>query len=469
MPHNVGMIRQIAGDIHTVGMALLQAGKTREAAFQFRKALAMTPDFADAVISLGYCLHQLGKYDEAVLVYDAALEGTPTLVVAWNNRGNALLKLCRYAAAAESYSRALELAPELHDTRVALATCYQALGLVKEAMGACETVLKAAPGHAEAHWNRALLLLLKGDYRDGWREYEWRWRKRNFTSPQRDFPQPRWQGEPVAGKTILVHAEQGFGDMLQFCRYIPLVAALGAKVVFECHPPLVALMESLAGGDVSVVAMGEPLPLFDLQAPLMSLAMIFDTTVETIPCDVPYLAPPGGRLPFWQSQIIDSRCFKIGLCWAGKRYPDPGRSCPAELLAMLAEIPGVSWYSLQVGWGDALPLVMSDLTAHIRDFGDTAALVAQFDLIITVDTAVAHLAGAMGKECWVMLPNAPDWRWLLGRGDSPWYPTMRLFRQREVGAWRDVIRQVREALKDELCRTRSDWHEANWTERDTWT
>ena len=443
---------EIVWEIYSQGMALLQAGKLHGACIQFRKAVNMAPGFSDAAISLGYCLHLLGKYGEAVSVYDAALGSTPTLVAAWNNRGNALLELCHYADAAESYSRALELAPELHDTRVALATCYQALGLVKKAMNACEAVLKAAPGHAEAHWNKALLLLLEGDYRDGWREYEWRWRKRNFTSPLRDFSQPRWQGESVDGKTILVHAEQGFGDTLQFCRYIPLVAALGARVVFECHPPLAALMESLAGGNMSVVAMGDPPPPFDLQVPLMSLPMIFGTTVETIPCDVPYLAPPSERLSFWQSQIIDNGCFKIGLCWAGKRNPDPGRSCPAELLASLAEIPGVSWYSLQVGWGDDLPLAMSDLTAHIRDFGDTAALVAQFDLIITVDTAVAHLAGALGKPTWVMLPQAPDWRWMLVREDSPWYPTMRLFRQREAGAWAEVVRRVGEALGDEVPR-----------------
>lgn len=455
----------MAEGIHAVGLALLRSGKTREAAFQFRKAVAFVPDFSDAAISLGYCLHQLGRYDEAVAIYDAALDRTPAHVTAWNNRGNALLALCRYADAAESYSRALNLAPELHDARVALATCYQALGMVEEALDACEAVLEAEPEHAEAHWNRALLLLLKGDYAHGWPEYEWRWRKRNFTSPLRNFTQPCWRGEPIAGKTILVHAEQGFGDTLQFCRYIPLVAALGGRVVFECHPPLVALMKSLAGGNVVVVAMGEPLPPFDLQAALMSLPMIFDTTVDTIPRDVPYLAPPQERLSLWSSQIIDKNAFRIGMCWAGKSYPDPGRSCPVEVLAPLAEVEGVSWYSLQVGWEGALPLAMSDLTADIRDFGDTAALIARLDLIITVDTAVAHLAGALGKTTWVMLSHAPDWRWMLGREDSPWYPAMRLFRQQGAGAWEDLIRHVGEALKDRLCRTRNGWREANRMER----
>lgn len=439
-------MRELAQELHGVGLALLQAGRPREAVVPFRKALAIAPEFPDAAVSLGCALHLLGNYRDAVAAYDAALAIAPDLVPAWNNRGNALLALCRHGDALASYSRALELAPELHDARVALATCYQALGRVEEALAACEAVLGADSGHAEAHWNRALLLLLKGDYRQGWREYEWRWHKRGFTSPVRDFPRPRWQGEPISGTTILIHAEQGFGDTLQFCRYIPLVAARGSRVVFECHPPLAALMGGLAG-EVRVVPLGEPLPPFDLHVPLLSLAGIFDTTVECVPADVPYVAPPADRLPFWASQKIDNGCLRVGLCWAGKAYPDPGRSCPAEQLALLGEIDGVSWYSLQVGWEKALPLPMTDLTGHIRDFGDTAALIAQLNLVITVDTAMAHLAGAMGTQTWVMLPCAPDWRWMLGRDDSPWYPTMRLFRQTRPGDWTDVVQRIARALQ----------------------
>jgi Tfp pilus assembly protein PilF len=449
MPANDSTMRELAGEVHDVGLALLQAGRPREAIVQFRKALAMAPELPDVAVSLGCALHLLGNYQEAVAAYDAALAMAPALAPAWNNRGNALLALCRHGDAGASYSRALELAPELQDARVALATCYQALGRVEEALAACETVLEADPGHAEAHWNRALLLLLKGDYRQGWREYEWRWRKRGFTSPLRDFPQPRWQGEPIPGRTILVHAEQGFGDTLQFCRYVPLVAARGDQVVFECHPPLVPLMESLAGDSVRVIALGEPLPSFDLHIPLLSLAGIFDTTVESVPTEVPYVAPPADCLPFLAGQNIDNGCLRVGLCWAGKAYPDPGRSCPAELLTPLAEIDNVSWYSLQVGWERALPLPMTDFTGHIRDFGDTAALIAQLDLVITVDTSVAHLAGALGKPVWVMLPAyKTDWRWLDARSDSPWYPeVMRLFRQPRRGDWAGVLTPLRAALQ----------------------
>lgn len=435
------MEQTMAKGIHGLGLDFLQAGRFREAAFQFRKALNIAPEYQDAALCLGHCLHLLGEYEAALPVYEQLLAISSSNAAAWNNRGNTLLVMCRYAEAAASYSRALEIAPDLLDAQVALATCFQALGQLEKAMAACNAVLAAAPDNAEVHWNRALLLLLKGEYREGWREYEWRWQKRDFTSPRRNFVQPCWQGEPLVGRTILIHAEQGFGDTLQFCRYVPLVAELGAKVVFECHPQLVPLMENLAG-DICVVAMGQPLPPFDLTVPLLSLPLVFGTTVETIPDRVPYLTAPVARLPFWRAQIVDTKCFRIGLCWAGKSYPDPGRSCPTDLLAPLAEIKGMSWHSLQVGWDKPLPLPMTDCTGQIRDFGDTAALIAQLDLVITVDTAVAHLAGALGKPVWVMLPHSADWRWLLNRQDSPWYPTMRIFRQARLDSWQNAIQLV---------------------------
>lgn len=446
-PDDCAMAGEIAHELHGQGLSLLRQDRLREAAFHFRKALLMDPDFSDAALALGHCLHLQRSYPEALAVYGRLLAASPQAAAAWNNRGTTLLEMCRYGEAAESFTRALELAPAWHDARVALATCYQALGNVKEALAACETVLAAEPQHAEAHWNRSLLLLLNGIYREGWREYEWRWRKRGFTSPLRNFPQPRWQGEPAAGKTILIHAEQGFGDTLQFCRYIPLVAARGMRVIFECHPPLVELMERLSC-PLEVIALGQPLPAFDLQVPLLSLPLVFGTTLDSIPGQLPYLTAPIDRVVQWHGQIAGSGCVKVGLCWAGKGYPDPRRSCPAGLLSPLADIPDVSWYSLQVGWNGDLPLPMTDLTGQVRDFADSAALIAHLDLVISVDTAVAHLAGALGKPVRVMLPHAPDWRWLLGRDDSPWYPTMRLLRQSRPDSWRDVVRQAAEQLSD---------------------
>ena len=450
-PINLSTVTEMAKGMHDLGVTLLQAGNIRGALIPFKKALNMAPDFFDCSIAMASCLHMLGKYDEALSVYDTVLGNRPDLAAAWNNRGNTLLKLCRYEQAVESYSRALELAPGLLDARVALATCYQALGMVSEAMSACKAVLEVEPMHAEAHWNKALLLLLLGDYRQGWLEYEWRWQKRDFTSPLRDFAQLRWQGEEIAGKIILIHAEQGFGDTLQFCRYIPLVAARGARVIFECHPPLVPLMEELTGV-MTIVPAGQPLPSFDLHMPLLSLPLIFDTVEETIPSSVPYLFAPPDLLPFWRNKIADGGRFKVGLCWAGKSYPDPGRSCPIDQLAPLADLTGVEFYSLQIGWKGMLPLTMVDHLDHIHDFGDTAALISRLDLIITIDTAVAHLAGAMGKPTWVMLPFASDWRWMLDRHYSPWYPSMDLYRQVTTGSWRELVKRIGSALQIEADR-----------------
>ncbi len=439
---------KIASELYSVGIILLQLGETRKAAFQFRKALLVAPNYCDAALALGYCLHELREFEEALAVYDRLLSASPVSTAAWNNRGTTLLEMCCYAEAAASFSHALELNPRLYDARVALATCYQALGLVEESLSACNSVLAEVPEHAEAHWNKSLLLLLKGDYPQGWREYEWRWKKRNFTSPLKKFTQPSWHGDSVAGKTILIHAEQGFGDTLQFCRYLPLVANLGAGVIFECHPPLVRLMECLAE-NTDVVAMGQQLPLFDMHVPLLSLPKIFGTVVETIPASVPYLAPPLDCLLSWRGLVPDESRHKVGLCWAGKSYPDPRRSCPVEQLSPLAGIDNISWYSLQVGWEDALPFVMNDITGNIRDFADTAALISRLDLVITIDTAVAHLAGALGKPTWLLLPSAPDWRWMRERNDSPWYPSMRLFRQSVTAGWEECIAEVVSALRQE--------------------
>lgn len=403
----------------------------------------------DRIVREAVALHEAGQCEQALQLYDDAVSRWPSLALLWNNRGTTLLELARHAEAAESYRRALQLAPELHDARVALASCLQSLGYLSEAQAACDIVLQAVPDHAEAHWNQALLLLLQGNYAMGWQEYEWRWKKRRFTSPQRQFMQPQWQGEPLAGKTILIHAEQGFGDTLQFCRYLPFLAASASQVVFECHPQLTALMATVSPG-LTIVAMGQPLPPFDCHLPLMSLPRLFGTTLETIPAAVPYLQPPAGRLPFWQSVLPErSGKLRVGLCWAGKTYPDPGRSIPTVMLAPLATCTAASFVSLQVGQGSAQPAInLLDLTMLVQDFADTAALLAQLDIVITIDTAVAHLAGALGLETWLLLPAAPDWRWLLKRADSPWYPTMRLYRQQQPGNWAELLERVAMALQE---------------------
>lgn len=439
--------QEFSKNLYNLGVTMMDGGRLAEAAIIFRKALILAPEYLEATLYLGHCLHLQNKYLEAIDVYDQFLKMCPDTAVIWNNRGTTLLAMYRYEDAAVSFGRAVKIMPGLHDAQIAMATCYQALGKIAEAENICDYVIAAAPENAEAHWNRALLLLLKGEYEVGWREYEWRWEKKGFTSPRRSFPQPLWRGEPVFGKTVLVHAEQGFGDTLQFCRYIPILASLGAHVIFECHVPLAYLMRTLPG-DAQIIPMGQPLPLFDLHVPLMSLPMIFNTILETIPGRGPYLTPPEECQSHWQSLVSGNGGLKVGICWAGKSYPDPARSCSPDQLLPLSEIKGVSWYSLQVGWGNSLPFPMTDFTGGIRDFSDTAGIMSQLDMVITVDTAVAHLAGALGKPTWVMLPHVPDWRWLLERDDSPWYPSIRLFRQSRRGWWVDVVDMIGKMLSE---------------------
>lgn len=404
----------------------------------------------DRTLREGAALHDAGRLEQALALYDAALVRWPEQALLWNNRGNTLLALARFEDAVHSYRQALQLMPDLYDAQVALATCLQALGQIDEALALTGMVLEHCPDHAEAHWNRALLLLLQGNYPKGWQEYEWRWQKRGFTSPLHRFSHPLWQGEAASGRTILIHAEQGFGDTIQFCRYLPLLCEHGFKVLFACHPPLVRLMTTL-DHRITILPLGQPLPHFDCHLPLLSLPLLFNTTLETIPGTLPYLMPPAERLPFWKSVLPGGNRLRAGLCWAGKPYPDPGRTVPAGLLGTLADCTGIEFVSLQMGEDTAKPpLALTDLTTLIRDFGDTAALIARLDLVLTIDTSVAHLAGALGTETWVLLPFAPDWRWGLVREHCPWYPGMRLYRQEQRGTWEGVLERVVRALEERL-------------------
>ncbi len=400
----------------------------------------------DRILREGAALHDAGRYEEALTLYDSAADCWPNLALLWNNRGNTLIELQRWPEAAESYHRALKLAPGLHDSRVALATCLQALGHLREALASCDAVLRTTPDHAEAHWNRALLLLLKGNYEEGFKEYEWRWKKRKFSSPLRQFEQPRWNGESLSGKSILIYAEQGFGDTVQFSRYLLLLRMRGANVIFECHPSLVALMETL-GDRIKVIGSGKPLPETDFHLPPLSLPLAFNTTLDNIPADIPYLYPPADRLPFWHTVVPRDSHRRVGICWAGKSYPDPGRSIPPDLLMALEACNRCTYFSLQKNNPVPKPsIALHDITMVIHDFADTAALISQLDLVITVDTSVAHLAGALGVETWLMLPFSPDWRWGIERQDCPWYPSMRLFRQKKRGDWGSVVGEVIETL-----------------------
>lgn len=432
-------------------LELHRAGRLSEAAQLYQSvAAAGEPFAADARINLGAILDEAGRHEEALAEYRQALELREGDPLALNNMGNSLMKLGSFDAAADSFALSLLQAPGCLEARVALGSALQRGGDAAGAIACFRETLQLDPACAEAHWNLSLALLLTGDYREGWLEYQWRWRRDSFTSPRRGFRQPFWDGSPLAGRRILVHAEQGFGDTIQFLRYLPLVAAAGGSVLAECQSASLRPLVQRIPGVSAVFVMGEELPDFDLQVPLLSLPYLFGTTIGDIPGKVPYLSLDPERIAAWGERIGADDSFKVGIVWAGKPVPDPFRSCSLEALAPLGEIPGVSFYSLQLGEGAAgaaAPgLELIDFTGQIKDFDDTAALISHLDLIISVDTSVAHLAGALGKPVWLLLPKAGDWRWLLEREDSPWYPSMRLFRQERQGEWGEVIERVRGEL-----------------------
>jgi Flp pilus assembly protein TadD len=431
------------------GTQLLQAGNPAEALVRFQEALVVDPSSAILLLHAGTALHDLKRYDEAVSRYQEAVQINPDMGEVHNNLGTSLMALGRFAEAASCFSLSALLLPENPVPLTARATALQALGMVAEAEADCRRAIKLDPSFAAAHWNLALNLLLQGQYMEGWQEYEWRWRKPDFTSPARHEDVPLWDGSPLNGRTILLHAEQGFGDAIQFVRYASLVVRQGGDVILECHPQLVSLFQTLEGVR-AVIPFGHALPHISCQAPLLSLPRIFGTTLQNIPSACPYVSAAAEQRRKWSELISgDQAGLKVGLVWAGKCYPDPLRSCRLEDFTLLGS-DGVTFYSLQLGdersqlAAPPANMHVVDLTHRIQDFSDTAALIEQLDLVISIDTAVAHLAGALGKPVWVMLPWAPDWRWLRERADSPWYPSMRVFRQKESGEWGGVTNLISE-------------------------
>ena len=297
---------------------------------------------------------------------------------------------------------------------------------------------------------------MQGDFPEGWMEYEWRWKCKDFPSQRQSFGQPQWGGDSLQGRTLLLHAEQGLGDAVQFIRYLPLAAQRGGRIILGCRPELQRLLQT-AAPDLQVLAGGQFLPPFDVHCPLLGLPRLFATDLTNIPRNVPYLHADSADAAIWRDRLADpSSSLKVGLVWAGSpaNKNDRNRSLKLASLAPLANVPGVRFLSLQKGAAateaktppEAMELI--DVADELKDFADTAALIAVLDLVIAVDTAVVHLAGAMGKPVWVLLPFVPDWRWMLERTDSPWYPTMRLFRQTQLAEWEPVIAEVRARLHE---------------------
>lgn len=401
-------------------------------------AAPATPSEIERLFERGRAAQLSGRLDEAMACYREALKRAPEHGGALNNLGVALKTLNRFAPAVACYKRALARTPDDIGLLSNLGNALRGLGRFDEA----ETVLK-----------RALALLQAGDLERGFAEYEWRWRTREM--PQRNFKEPAWDGAPLGGRTILLHAEQGFGDTLQFVRYAPLVAGRGGRVVLECQPGLERLMQSLDGVG-EIIAKGAALPRFDVQAPLLSLPRLFGTTLATIPSPARYLAAPADRVAGFRSRLAaPPGVRRIGIAWAGKpsHKNDHNRSAGLRPFIDLLGIAGTRWYALQVGQraADIAALdcagLIDDLSPELDDFAATAAALECLDLVITVDTAVAHLAGALGRPVWLALAFGGEWRYPEGREDCPWYPSMRLFQQTRFGDWDGVFRRIGEALE----------------------
>ncbi len=468
---------------HVMGMLLAREGKPEEAAASYRRAIELKPDLIEALNNLGNLCSKSGKHEEAIVCYERALALAPGFAEAHNNLGAVYRDQGKLEHAVACHERALALKPDYAEAHTNLgivlrdqgkleesAACHRralalrsdfaeaynnlgntlrSQGRVGEAGKSYEQALALDPGGIEARWNRALVALLQGDYASGWRDYEIRFRRRR--NVPRSFQQPLWRGEPLGGATILLHAEQGLGDTIQFLRYVSAVQAAAGSVILDVPASMMRLAEQISGV-AAVVKTGDPLPEFAWHCPLMSLPLAFGTTLESIPAEVPYLTIPEEALGHVKTLPWPSEGLLVGLVWSGNpRYvEDRIRSIPFSAFDPLLDGDSARFFSLQMGpAAEHLAPAQSrvtDLQSAIKDFADTAALISQLDLVITVDTAVAHLAGALAKPTWVLLPFAPDWRWLTRRTDSPWYPTVRLFRQPRPGDWGSVIDRVRAEL-----------------------
>ncbi|WP_305123470.1 tetratricopeptide repeat protein [Roseomonas sp. GC11] len=433
---------------NALGDALREQGRVEEAIRHHRQALALQPRDGVTYNLLGLAQQHQGQLEEAVASYRQALALSPGLAGAHSNLGTALQVIGQPEEAVESLRKALELQPNHPDFLSNLGSAQTECGRLAEAMACFRQAIALRPDHAVAHLHLGMALLGRGDFPKGWTEYEWRWR---CAQTPRDFPQPRWRGEHAAGRRLLLHAEQGLGDTLQFCRYAELAAERGLRVVMEVQPSLRRLLQGLPGTE-AVLARGEPLPEFDLHCPLLSLPLAFGTLPHTIPQRVPYLRAEAAEVLLWR-QRLEARGKKgprIGIAWAGspKLARDRLRSIDPALLVPLLNMPGLHFINLQKG-GTPAPAEapLTDLMPEVQDFAETAALMASLDLIISVDTAVAHLAGALGKPVWMLDRFAPDWRWLEGRADSPWYPTMRIYRQPAPRQWGPVLEAVQRDLR----------------------
>jgi tetratricopeptide (TPR) repeat protein len=435
---------------------LLHDRRFPEAGRAFAAVLAVQPDCVEALAQLGQLLFQANELPAALGCLQQAARISPQMPGLNALMAAILRKLGRLDESAVCCERESRISPNDPDAHynLALGRSLRQARQTEAALDCFTAAVRLAPSDSRAHWELGTTQLALGQYRAGWKEFEWRWKLPDFTTPPPRYEQSQWDGQDLGGQRIFLHCEQGYGDVIQFSRYATLVAARAGHVMLGCPKPLQPLMETVPGV-AEVVTTRQDLPPFDTHAPLMSLPSIFGTTLETIPATIPYLHPrvSTSSRGKWVEDLPEK---KVGIVWAGSSaHPnDANRSLPLKFLKPLLELPGIRWHSLQVGEA-AQALAHPDfagkvvnLGSRFGDFHDTAEAINELDLVLAVDTAVAHLAGAMGKTVWLVLPYEAEWRWMTAREDSPWYPTIRLFRQSSPGNWEELLERVARKLAD---------------------
>jgi tetratricopeptide (TPR) repeat protein len=447
------------------GIALYMINELDASLLSFDKAINLDINSSEAYNGKGNVLLKSMRVEEAIECFDKAIASSPRYKDPYNNKGIALRQLGQYKKALDCFAEAIYIDPSYCEAINNRANTYSDIGLYKQAIADYDHIIKLNPDFNMANWNKSLLKLLLGEYEDGWALYEYRWQD-SLKKYQREFNKPLWLGnQSIKNKTILIHAEQGYGDTIQFCRYLSQLESLGAKVLFEVPKPLISTISSMKS-NFKIVEQGKTLPAFDFHCPLMSLPLAFKTTVANIPANIPYLYATDEKRNRWSDKVGGGSQIKVGLVWSGGFRPNQPelweannrRNIPLLLLKPLKDIEAVVFYSLQKGEPAESELELLkdnwsgpgliNFTSDLNDFSDTAALIENLDLVISVDTSTAHLAAAMGKEVWLLNRFDTCWRWFDdGRSDSPWYPTVRLFRQPSPGDWDSVIQEVKSELK----------------------
>lgn len=434
------------------GIALQELNQLNAALTSHNQAIALNPDSTKFYSNRGATFQALQQMDAAINDFNRAIDLDPNSAEAYSNRGTVFQALNQPDAAIASHNQAITIRPDYAEAYCNRGSAFHALNQLDAAIASYDQAIALAPNHAEAHANKSMALLLSGDFFHGWPLYEWRWKNKKNRLIERHFSQPLWLGEePLNGKKILLYAEQGLGDTLQFCRYAKLVANLGAKVILEVHPSLFNLLEHLDGVS-ELVKLGDPLPHYDYHCPLLSLPLAFKTDIRSIPHATLQLQNKANKLAYWAEKLGSKTSARVGLVWSGSATHVNDHNRSIILSELVRHLPAnLQYVSLQkeVREVDHDALKGSNILYfgdELHDFVDTAAICEQVDVVVSVDTSVAHLSASLGRPTWLLLPFSPDWRWLLNRDDSPWYPSMKLYRQESIGNWESVLAKLHRDL-----------------------